>query len=170
MKKIISMMILFIGCIVCGYGQIFTTTFTVDKFNDVISERRVKTLVSYTDSSVVVEEKGKTAEEYIIMCEVSEECVGSKDNVIELVDGVYGFQMTYFAIKVSDAAKFRLKYAGKTYSTDEERMNFCYEAIEKCGYRIVDRHVSHTRYSYEFEREYFWIENIKGERTIYLRP
>lgn len=146
MKKIISIMILFIGCIVCGYGKVFDEVSVLDKFDDVIRERRVKVLVSCTDSSFVVEEKGKTAEEYIVICKDPDGCLGSRDNVVELVDGVYGFQFAYLAFKVSDAAKF----VAKTY-------------------RIVDRYVSKYEHVYSFNCEIFWIGDCNGKRIIYSR-
>lgn len=145
MRKIVLMMVMFIGCAICSYGQIFNKVKVLDKFDDVVSERTVKTLVTYTDSTIVVEEKGKQPEEYTIICKDIYRCLGSRDDVVEVADGVYGFQMAYFTFKESDK--------------DEE----------KCAYHIVDRYVSSSSFTYKFSAEIFWIQNTKGYRTIYYR-
>lgn len=145
MRKIVLMMVAFIGCAICSYGQIFNKVKVLDKFDDVVSERTVKTLVAYTDSTIAVEEKGKQPEEYTIICKDIDRCLGSRDDVTEVADGVYGFQMAYFAFKESDK--------------DEE----------KCVYSIVDRCVSKYQFVYRFSAETFWIQNTKGYRTIYYR-
>lgn len=145
MRKTILMMMVFIGCSICSYGQIFNKVKVRDKFDDVVSERTVKTLVTYTDSTIVVEEKGKEPEEYTIICKDIDRCFGSRDNVMEVADGIYGFQMAYFTFKESDK--------------DEE----------KCVYSIVDRYVSSSPVIYVFSAEVFWIQNVKGNRTIYYR-
>ena len=72
-------------------AQIFTQKEIRDKFNDIISKREIKTLITKNDTAIIIEEKGKEPVTYKVLFEFDSE--GSKDNIVQLVGNVYGCQL-----------------------------------------------------------------------------
>lgn len=158
LKNIIAIVVLFISCILCGYGQIFSGIIVYDKFDDVISSREIKTLITWTDSTIVVEEKGSVSVEYIILRIDEDGCLGSRDNIVEIVDGVYGYQTACIVVKASDVLD---KITTKN--------GYRYTIKEGSSYRMVNRYVSSSKYSYDYSDEYLWLQDKNGQRRIYIR-
>ena len=67
-------------------AQIFTQKTIRDKFDDVVSKREIKTLITKNDTAIIIEEKGKKSVTYLILSEI--ESMGSKDNIVQLVGNV----------------------------------------------------------------------------------
>ena len=76
---------------VAANAQIFTHKVIRDKFDDVVSERDIKTLITKNDTAFIIEEKGNEPVTYKILSEIESE--GSKDNIVQLVGNVYGCQL-----------------------------------------------------------------------------
>ena len=73
--------------------QIFTHKMIKDKFDDVVSEREIKTLVTKNDTAFIIEEKGNKPVTYKILSEF--DSTGSKDNIVRLLGNVYGYEKTW---------------------------------------------------------------------------
>ena len=73
--------------------KVFSVKMIYDKFDDVISSEEIKTLVTITDSTVIIEEKEKEIKRYLRFDEVF--TTGNKDNIVNLVADVYGYEYTF---------------------------------------------------------------------------
>ena len=89
MKKFLFL-ILTVLVTVAADAQIFTQKEIRDKFDDVVLERDIKTLIAKNDTTFIIEEKGKEPVTYKILFE--HESMGSKDNIVQLVGNVYGYE------------------------------------------------------------------------------
>ena len=78
---------------VAANAQIFTHKLIRDKFDDVVSECDIKTFITKNDTTFIIEEKGNEPVTYKILSEI--ESKGSKDNIIQLVSNVYGYEKTW---------------------------------------------------------------------------
>ena len=77
---------------VAANAQIFDSKYVLNKFDEKTLDLKVKTLISKDDSSITIEEKGKSPMTYQIIKEWS---YGSEDTIINLIDNVYGYETTY---------------------------------------------------------------------------
>ena len=159
MKKVLTLILcLFVW--VCSYGQIYTSIKLFDKFDDVIKEQTVKTIVEKTDSTFIVETKGKEPVEYVVFMNSILNSVGSDDETVNLFDNVYGYQESWYVMTRDDFNKWRdigTLPAGQFLLT------------------IVHR-VIKTQYTHDFKNELFWIQDDKNtklggniNRIIYYR-
>ena len=73
--------------------KVFSVKMIYDRFDDVISSEEIKTLVTITDSTVIIEEKEKEIKRYLRFDEVF--TTGNKDNIVNLVADVYGYEYTF---------------------------------------------------------------------------
>lgn len=119
--------------------KVFSVKMIYDKFDDVISSEKIKTLVTITDSTVIIEEKEKEIKRYLRFEEVS--TTGNKDNIVNLVADVYGYEYTFLCVNQSDTfiATYRIvtqsKYNNETQfivfmlqnQKTKERMNYIHQ-------------------------------------------
>ena len=132
---------------VAANAQIFTHKEIKDKFDDVVSECEIKTFITKNDTTFIIEEKGNEPVTYKILNEI--EFKGSKDNIVQLVGNVYGYEKTWEVVLEKNTIGNLL---------DEYRYFITYRVVTmKYGYKIL----------YEF----CWIvkvsKNGNYERTIY---
>ena len=80
--------------------KVFSVKMIYDKFDDVISSEEIKTLVTITDSTVIIEEKEKEIKRYLRFDEVF--TTGNKDNIVNLVADVYGYENTFLCVNQGD--------------------------------------------------------------------
>ena len=106
MKKILVFILgLFVW--VFSYGQIYTSVKYLDKFDDVVKEQTIKTIVEKTDSTFIVETKGKEPVEYCIVMNNIFNSVGSEDETVNLFDNVYGYQESWVVMTRDDFNRWR---------------------------------------------------------------
>ena len=74
-------------------AQIFTHKVIRDKFDDVVSECDIKTIITKNDTTFIIEEKGNEPVTFKTLNEI--ESKGSKDNIVQLVGNVYGYDKTW---------------------------------------------------------------------------
>lgn len=77
-------------------AQIFTQKEIRDKFNDIISKREIKTLITKNDTAIIIEEKGNEPVTYKVLFEFDSK--GSEDNIVRLVDNVYGYEKSWIVV------------------------------------------------------------------------
>ena len=76
--------------------SIYTKVRKYDKFDDVVYEKTIKTLVTKTDDKIVFETKGrKSVEYYYFDNDLFALHDGSRDSVVNLVNGIYGYEDRY---------------------------------------------------------------------------
>ena len=152
-------------------AQIFTQKTIRDKFDDVVSEREIKTLITKNDTAFIIEEKGKKPVTFKILNEL--EFNGSKDNIVQLVGNVYGYEEHWCVILEKDIKDYFLDYIAMLNETDDsKRHDLISKLIEKYSYYITHRVVT-DEYGLQFLFEHYWIEkasfNGDNERTIYSK-
>ena len=170
MKKIISIVVFCFYILTC-HAQIFTSIRYYDKFDDAVKVEEHKTLITKTDSTFIVEEKGRTPKVYYIINYASYISKGDKDNIVNLTNNVYGFQKGWCVIKYEDKEKY--------FADKEKVFHGVYETnyLSKYWLFLVHRVVSRYQYSFYQEGEFIWIQNETPEdnrlgnninRIIYL--
>lgn len=146
---------------VAADAQIFTHKMIKDKFDDVVSEREIKTLIEKNDTAIIIEEKGNEPVTYITPYYLEMPSVGSKDDIVRIVDNVYGYEKSWGVILEKDFKDYQ------SALSNEEDVS---KLIEKYYYFITHRVVT-DKYGLQFLSEHYWIEKIdkseNDKRTIY---
>lgn len=162
MKKIL-ILILTALVTVAADAQIFTHKMIKDKFDDVVSEREIKTLIEKNDTAIIIEEKGNEPVTYITPYYLKMPSVGSKDNIVQLVGNVYGYEKSWGVILEKDFKDYQ-----SAFSNEEDVSKL----IEKYYYFITHRVVT-DKYGLQFLSEHYLIEKISKngnhERIIYSK-
>lgn len=151
-------------------AQVFTNKRVLDKFDDVTYRGDIKTLIVKTDSTFVIEEKGKKPSVYMIENYIDELAKGDKDNIVNILDNLYGYEESWYVIREEDYSDYQDMY----YSCSEEedinkRREMLMDMINKYCYIVVHRVIT-TQITHEYVSELYWIQ--KGDnngRTIYSR-
>ena len=170
MKKILLLLLFIVPFVANAQSYILTKKTVLDKFDDVLLERDQKTIVSKTDSTFVIEEKGRKPVTYRILNYVDFNSKGDKDNIVNLVDNVYGYQECWAVILESDVPGYNTEYASLIFEPDKEkRQKGIEKLIERFCYYITRRVVT-TQSVHYILGQHIWIQ--KGDnngRTIYSR-
>ena len=170
MKKILLLLLLIVPFVAHAQSYILTKKTVLDKFDDVLLERDQKTIVSKTDSTFVIEEKGRKPVTYRILNYADFNSMGDKDNIVNLVDNVYGYQECWAVILESDVPGYNMEHTSLIFEPDKEKRNKGIEKlIERFCYYITRRVVT-TQSVHYILGQHIWIQ--KGDnngRTIYSR-
>lgn len=153
MKKIILSTIYALISLSCN-AQIYTSVKYLDKFDDAIKVEQRKSLISKTDSTFVIEEKGKKPVVYYIINSISSGTRGSKDDVVNLVGNVYGYEETWCVVRsdmYDNFLKANIKYIQET---TEENM----KDVEKYWLFAVHRTIT-TQFSASYIDDIFWLQD-----------
>ena len=152
-------------------AQIFTHKMILDKFDDVVSECEIKTLITKNDTAIIIEEKGKKPVTFKILNEL--EFKGSKDNIVQLVGNVYGYEEYWCVILEKDIKDYFLDYFAMLNETDDSK---CHDLISKLiedYHYIITHRVVTDKYGFQFLSEHYWIEKasmkVINERIIYSK-
>ena len=170
MKKILLLLLLIVPFVANAQSYILTKKIVMDKFNDILLDRDQKSIVTKTDSTFVIEEKGRKPVTYRILNYVDFNSKGDKDNIVNLVDNVYGYQECWAVILESDVPGYNTEYASLIFEPDKEkRQKGIEKLIERFCYYITRRVVT-TQSVHYILGQHIWIQ--KGDnngRTIYSR-
>lgn len=152
-------------------AQIFTQKTIRDKFDDVVSKREIKTLITKNDTAFIIEEKGKKPVTFKILNEL--EFNGSKDNIVQLVGNVYGYEEHWCVILEKDIKDYFLDYSAILIEADDsKRHDLISKLVEKYCNFITHRVVT-DQFGTKLLYEYYWIEkayqNGNNERIIYSK-
>lgn len=118
MKKLLftfSLAVLGLSC----YAQIYTRIKYYDKFDDEVKSEQRKTLITKTDSTFVIEEKGKQPVAYYIIEGTTR---GSKDEIVNLINNIYGYQESWCVVRYDKIDKYR--EAQHNYYLDQTEANY----------------------------------------------
>ena len=154
MKKILFIIVFALTGIVCN-AQLYKSIKYYDKFDDEVNVEQRKTLITKTDSSTfVIEEKGKQPVEYYILNVVQDGTRGSKDEPVNLVANVYGYEETWCVVR-SDMLNDYLE-ANSNYYLDASKSNL--DKLQHFWLFAVHRVVT-TQYTGTYLDELFWIQD-----------
>lgn len=164
MKKIL----IFVLCLLplFSYGQVYSSIMYFDKFDDLTKEEKVKTLVTQTDSTFVIETKGRTPQIYYIVNYAPYNSMGSKEDVVNLTGNIYGYQDCWCIIKEEDVETYKNEYIKwfnkrKEVQTEEEKVDAdggLTNNLSKYWLFAVHRVIT-TQYSHTYQTEYFWLQD-----------
>lgn len=134
MKKFLIICILACVSIISNAqpSLIFTRKIIFDKFDDVVFDENIKTLVTIYSDAIFIEEKG----DYPVELKVGDivDVKGDKDNIVKLYDNIYGYQA--ICLCYTDNGTFLLTYrvvADKYSRTVTDEMVW----VEGSNFRIV---------------------------------
>ena len=161
MKKLVALVI-FGLCALSGNAQLFTKISYYDKFDDVIKQEVRKTLITKTDSTIVIEEKGKDPVVYYIENVLEADTKGSKEEPVNLVADVYGYQTTWCVVR---------KDKWLDYYVDKLRYLFVDNSDEKIknlsSYWLFATHRTiTTQYTGTYKRELFWLSDEESSGKL----
>ena len=149
-------------------AQIFNHKRVLDKFDDAIFDGPQKTLIQKNDTAFIIEEKGRKPVVYIIENMAEYACAGDKDNIVNLVKDVYGYEECWSVVLESDYASYRMDKFELMIESDEEKIRaLATKLVNKYTHYITHRVVT-TQYTHQFLNEYYWVQ--KGDnngRTVY---
>ena len=159
MKKILFVIVTLLASLSVS-AQIFDTLEKRDKFDDVLKRETIKTLVTFTDSIITIETKGRKAQDYIVVNVADYGCKGDEDNIVNLVNDVWGYQKCWCVVKSEDGDAFLDAY----HKVMKEELPT--ETLNKYWRWITDRVVT-TRYTHTFEDRIVWVNEPDQSRIIY---
>lgn len=156
---------------VAADAQIFTYKVIRDKFDDVVSECEIKTLITKNDTTFIIEEKGNEPVTYKILFE--DESMGSKDNIVQLVGNVYGYQESWGVILEKDFKDCLLDISALSNEEDNSKRNDLRSKLIEKYCNFITHRVVTRQYDTKLLSEHYWIEkayqNGNYERTIYSK-
>ena len=152
MKKILLCFLFSFVCIISN-AQIYNTIEYLDKFDDVIKQENVKTLVTETDSTFIFETKGRKPKIYYILKIDENGFIGdaNENNHERIINNVFGYQERYL---VSDIPYNKFIILDK----NEQRKHF---------FGLVHRVISKYDFIFEYDTQFYWITNLEGSRIVY---
>lgn len=169
MKKLQFIFLLSLVSVVVN-AQIFTHKQILDKFDDVVFQRDIKTIVEKNDTTFIIEEKGASPITYLIENPIESNFLGSEDNIVNLVGNVYGYQECWCVIMKNDVENYAAAYLAAFAEFDETKRNaLISKMVEEYCYYIVHRVVI-SQYTHELLSELYWIQKGDNDgRTIYSK-
>lgn len=153
MKRLLFISLMAFVGLFCN-AQIYSSIQYFDKFDDVIKKEQRKAIISISDSTIVVEEKGKKPITYNILNPVESGTVGSKDEVVNLVDDIYGYQSTWCVVRQDMMDKYNKAYIDFFKDSTEENL----KKIQPFWIFAVHRTIT-TQYTHSFVNEIFWLQD-----------
>ena len=150
MKKILLCFLFSFVCIISN-AQIYNTIEYLDKFDDVIKQENIKTLVTETDSTFIFETKGRKQKIYYILKIDENGFIGdaNENNHERIINNVFGYQESYW---VSD-----IPYPNEFFKDESEKHLFL----------LVHRVISKYDFIFEYDTQFHWITNLEGSRIVY---
>lgn len=178
-------------------AQIYNTIKYYDKFDDCIKTEKVKTLINcnvaeneykIADGAITIETKGKKLKTYYPLVVFR---YGNKEEVCNLVNDIYGYQIDYVCIEEKDTATFNqyiwandigINFLAKKETIDSLKtigeyndMILNYTKINVVRYSKEDlktvtltyRVISKYDTFFKYDTELFWIKKNDSSRIIY---
>lgn len=177
MKKLIAVTLVLMCALTASAQGIYTSVHKYDKFDDVVWEKEIKTLVTKTDSTIIIETKGTKPVEYYIFGGKPCFVLGRRDSIVNLVSDVYGYEENYCVYTKDDFENKRKQILevisdsiggyDDRYIDLKTRLGLLEEA-DKLPL-ITIRAVSKTQYYFTYDTEFFWIKFNDGSRLIYYK-
>lgn len=154
-------------------AQIFTQKVIKDKFDDVVSERDIKTLIEKNDTAIIIEEKGNEPVTYLIRYPSALLSVGNKDDIVRLVNNVYGYQECWYVVLEKDIKDYVLDNCALSNEEDDSKRNDLRSKLNEKYYYLITHRVVTDKYGDKILYEFYWIEKFdkseNDKRIIYRK-
>lgn len=133
-----------------------------DKFDDELKVEQRKTLISKEDSSTfVIEEKGKEPVKYYIIMPVEEKTMGLKDEPVNIVGRVYGYQEAWYIVRYDDLVEFVDAYGIYKQDPSEPNQSKVFSFFLLAVHRTIT-----TQFTKDYLDEMFWIEDESNKGKL----
>lgn len=107
MRKVAIITLLALLSMVVNAQGIYTKVTKYDKFDDVEWEKNIKTLISKSDSTIVIETKGSKPEEYRYKDIFPfAEHDGNRNKLVNIVADVWGYESQYIVFSEKNIEEF----------------------------------------------------------------
>ena len=178
MKKILTLTLLLMLSMAAQSQGIYTKVTKYDKFDDVEWEKNIKTLISKSDSTIVIETKGSKPEEYRYkdIFPLAEHD-GNRDNLVNIVADVWGYESQYIVFSEKNIEEFKKDYEenlgaeADSLSEDALKMALGLMVIKQIKNlpTITFRTISRYDFTFEYKTDMVWIKFKDGSRIIYSK-
>lgn len=177
MKKFITASLIAFWALAMSAQGIYTKVRKYDKFDDVVYEKTIKTLITKTDDKIIFETKGsKPVEYYYEEDSWFADHIGSRDSVVNLVNDVYGYEDRY-SVFPKDTIDVVKKIVSEKAENTPDSLLTDDRIAEMCTWElfcripnapeVVFRTISKGSYLFIYETDYVWIKFKDGSRIIY---
>lgn len=153
MKKLFFTLLFGMMALFCN-AQIYTAIKYLDKFDDELKSEQHKTLITKTDTTFVIEEKGKHPVTYYILNVLEEGNHGSKDEIVNLVGNVYGYEETWCVVQYDKLGYYREVFNNCRLDPTEENMK---KLLQPCLF-LVHRTIT-TQYTATYLNDMYWLQD-----------
>lgn len=179
MKKFIATSLIAFWALAISAQGIYTRVIKYDKFDDLIYEKTIKTLVTKTYGKIIFETKGSKPVEYCYFDDfLFADHIGSRDSLVNLVNDVYGYEDCYNVFPkdtidvVEKIVSEKAKNTPDSLLTDDriaamqkwELLGRIQNAPE-----VVFRTISKNSYIFMYDTDLVWIKFKDGSRIIYSK-
>ena len=178
MKKVVILTLLALLSMVANAQGIYTKVTKYDKFDDVEWEKNIKTLITKSDSTIVIETKGSKPEEYLYK-DISPlaEHDGNRDNLVNIVADVWGYESQYIVFSEKNVEDLKKDYEenlgteADSLSGEALKMKFVLTVVKNIKNlpTITFRTISRYQYHFEYKTDMVWIKFKDGSRIIYSK-
>ena len=179
MKKILLSSLFFLIAFVANAQGIYTKVKKYDKFDDVVWEKDVKTIIDKGLSKITIETKGKKPVEYTYY-EGSWFSIhdGRQDSLSNIVSNIYGYKDQYYIFPKDtvDKATNDLLELYKDLPDSIMASDFIEASIKlRMMTKILDaptivfRTISKYKHVFEYDTDLVWIRFRDGSRIIYSK-
>lgn len=176
MKKLIAVTLVLMCALTASAQGIYTSIEKYDKFDDVIWKKNIKTIISKSYSTIVVETKGQKPTEYEYINEpLFATQTGSRDDLVNLVKDVYGYESSYCLFpkgtieKTYETIKSEIPDSLATEEMIDAKVKLKLMVLMDDMPTITFRTISCSQYSFEYITELAWIRFTDGSRVIYRK-
>lgn len=175
MKKIVFLVFFALLSVIANAQGIYTKVTKYDKFDDVVFEKNIKTLITHTDNKIIIETKG---EDPMVYYTIVSDHYGRKDSVINLVANVWGYETQCMVITDQIKAKLMIDVLDSTKGMPDslvtsEKIN---ELLMSASIKRIDqfptmtfRTISKSQYYFRYETDMVWVKFEDGSRIIYTK-
>ena len=177
MKKFITTSLIAFWALAMSAQGIYTRVRKYDKFDDVVYEKTIKTLITKTYGKIIFETKGsKPVEYYYEEDSWFADHIGSRDSVVNLVNDVYGYEDRYSVFPKDTIDVVKKIVSEKAENTPDSLLtDDRIAAMQKWELfrripnapEVVFRTISKGSYLFIYETDYVWIKFKDGSRIIY---
>lgn len=179
MKKILLSSLFFLIAFVANAQGIYTKVKKYDKFDDVVWEKDVKTIIDKGLSKITIETKGKKPVEYTYY-EGSWFSLhnGRQDSLSNIVSDIYGYEDQYYIFPkdtvdkaTNDVLELYKDLPDSIVTGESIQAMVEVRMIPKIFDvpTIVFRTISKYKHVFEYETDLVWIRFRDGSRIIYSK-
>lgn len=175
-KKLIAITFVLMCTLTVSAQTIYSSIDKYDKFDDIVWTKQIKTIISKSYSTIVVETKGQKPTEYEYLNEplfVTQ--TGSREKLVNLVNDIYGYESSYCLFpkgtieKTYETIKSEIPDSLATDEMIDAKVKLKLMLLKDDMPTITFRSISSYPFRFEYKTELAWIRYKDGSRLIYRK-